>query len=66
MKEVSTPTTLNKDQYCAIMDKTGEHLIAFVTPAKGVQVNHFVEQMQAKGINLVVRDKDTTERSFEL
>lgn len=66
MKEVSIPTTLSKDQYCAIMDKTGEHLIAFVTPAKGVQVNHFVEQMQAKGINCVIKDKDTTERSFEL
>lgn len=66
MKEVSLPTTLSKDQYMAIMDKSGEHLIAFLTPAKGVQVNHLVEQLQAKGINAVVQVKDTTERTFEL
>lgn len=68
MKELTptTQVTLAKDQYMAIMDKSGTTLIAFVTPAKGVHVGHLVEQLQAKGVNAVINVRDTTERTFEL
>jgi len=67
MKEVSTTVaTLAKDQYMAIMNKTGEHLIAFVTPAKGVNVTHFIDAMADKGVNVVIQTKDSTERTIDL
>lgn len=67
MKELTTTqATLQKDEYLAIVDKTGEHLIAFVTPAKGVNVSHFINAMADKGINVVLNKRDNSTRTFEL
>jgi len=67
MKEVTlTQTTLDKNQYMAIMDRSGEHLIAFISPAKGVNPTTLVNQLQAKGLNAVINTKNTTEAEFEL
>lgn len=67
MKEISTTqATLQKDEYLAIVDKTGEHIVAFVTPAKGVNVSYFISAMADKGINVVLNKRDTSSRNFEL
>ena len=50
--EKDTSTT---KEYIALLDKSGDNLIAFISPVKGVESDNLVELLKAKGLNVEVR-----------
>lgn len=42
--------------YIALLNKTGEELIAFISPVKGVANEHLVELLKAKNLNVELRE----------
>ena len=52
--EKSTRSTIN-ESYIALLDSEGE-LVAFINPVKGVPQDLLMEQLEAKGLNVEIRD----------
>ena len=42
--------------YIALLDKSGEQLVAFISPVKGVKNEQLVELLKAKGLNVEIRE----------
>lgn len=48
--------TKEQKAYIALLNKTGETLIAFISPAKGVQDEALVDLLIDKGLNVELRE----------
>ena len=48
--------TKEQKAYIALLNKSGEALIAFISPVKGVSDETLVELLTAKGLNVEIRE----------
>ena len=48
--------TKEQKAYIALLNKSGEALIAFISPVKGVSDEMLVELLTAKGLNVEIRE----------
>lgn len=48
--------TKEQKAYIALLNKSGEALIAFISPVKGVSDETLVELLTAKGLNVELRE----------
>ena len=48
--------TKEQKAYIALLNKSGEALIAFISPVKGVSEETLVELLTAKGLNVEIRE----------
>lgn len=54
------------ENYLAILNKSGDSIVAFVNPAKNVSMEDLQEALKGKGVNAEIRTPDTEEKSVEL